>query len=305
MSGLNGFLADFIVGEGELGSAPSGDLASNLLGNSDISLDVSYLPPVSVCPAPEGPSTGRAHSNSDFPHLNTLVQPRRGPCIHYLTLLQRLTALEQLNHTASSNQRDGVPSSEGEGSLSGPRQDSKTVNALEPPQLPHLPCDILLSLTNETLGYCSRVLGCNDCLTDVSCLLIFAIVIEKSVGLYQVIVRSYGIWSDALANRERLLQSAAQGGQACSDAAKDGRIRECSESPIRVGDYKLGGRESRMMVKMLVKLGLREMAGLLDRLRDVVSRLPSGKGQASTCKVALENAWGELSMVNGVVDLWL
>ena len=273
---------------------------SGSLGSSSCLPEIPLLTPTSSM-------LGSTHlatpSNHRFP---TAAPPEvyATQCNHYLSLLQSLATIERVLHLSHSH--------------SVAIADSPTLTAVHPTQKSSqhispnsysrgkrhsldLSFDQILALAKETLRQSSDVLKCESCLSNSSCLLLFAVLSEKVVGLYQAGAGAYGICSETRALGEAT-QHFARDQNGLTGSSVTGYIATCQTSKICVGEHELEPAEGRALVKNLVKSRLKEMADILNRLRNAIGNLPGDGGQASACQNALGHAWGKLGFVSGIVD---
>jgi len=276
---------------------------SDTLGSSSSLPEIPLLTPTSSMFGPTQLATPSNHCFSiGEPHDLYATQ-----CNHYLSLLQNLATIEKVLH--SSHPHSAAPA------------DSPTLKATHPTQPPSkqthprsskrpsldLSFDQILALAKETLRQSSDVLKCDACLANSSCLLLFAVLSEKVVGLYQAGAGAYGIHTDTTGGSAlgELAPHFARDHHAVglpAAGAATAYVAACQTSKICVGKHELEPVEERALVKNLVKSRLKEMADVLNRLRSAVGNLPGDGGQASACRNALGHAWGKLGFVSGLVE---
>jgi len=272
---------------------------SDSLGSSSCLPEIPLLTPTSSM---FGPSQLATPSNPCFP-MGEPQELYATQCNHYLSLLQNLATIEKVLHSSHPN--------------SVATADSPSLKAVHSAQTPSkqtfqnnfsrlkrrsldLSFDQILALAKETLRQSSDVLKCDACRGNSSCLLLFAVLSEKVVGLYQAGAGAYSIHSETGAMGELTQQFVRdQGGLAGSATCY---IAACQTSKICVGKHELEPAEERALVKNLVKSRLKEMAEILNRLRGAIGNLPGDGGQASACQNAFGHAWGKLAFVSGIVD---
>ncbi|MCJ1361077.1 hypothetical protein MMC16_000174 [Acarospora aff. strigata] len=271
---------------------------SDSFGSASCMPELALLTPTSSM---FGQTPLSAHPNHSFP----MGEPHKicaTQCNHYLSLLQNLATIERVLH--SSHPHPGpVPHSPGLKAVHSVQAQSShpSQNNFSRGKRDHLDLsfDHILALAKETLRQSAGVLKCEACLGDSSCLLMFAVLSEKVVGLYQAGAGAYGIYGQARILGEQQNYSRDQGG---SGGVAMGQIATCQTSKICVGKHELEPAEERVLVKNLLKSRLKEMTEILDRLRTVIENLPGDGGQASACQNALGHAWGKLGFVSGMVD---
>lgn len=268
---------------------------SDSLGSSSCLPEMPLLTPTSSMFGPAQLATPSNHAFSvGEPHDLYATQ-----CNHYLSLLQNLATIEKVLHSTHPHSVDSPGLRAVQPGHTPSKPTSQNTQSRHRRHSLDLSFDQILALAKETLRQSSDVLKCEACLSNSSCLLLFAVLSEKVVGLYQAGAGAYGIHCETGAQGElsqRLGRD--QGGLA---ASATGYIAACQTSKISVGKHELEPAEERALVKNLVKSRLKEMAEILNRLRSAVGNLPGDGGQASACQNALGHAWGKLVLVSGIV----
>lgn len=260
---------------------------SDSLGSSSCLPEIPLLTPTSSM---VGPSHFATPSN----HLFSTGEPHElyaTQCNHYLSLLQNLATIEKVLHSSHPQDSPGISTPSTQISQNYPRGKRHSLD---------LSFDQILALAKETLRQSADVLKCEACLGNSSCLLLFAVLSEKVVGLYQAGAGAYGIQSETRSLGEPTPHFVRDQGGLAGSAT--GYIAACQTSKICVGKHELEPAEGRALVKNLVKSRLKEMADILNRLRSAIGNLPGDGGQASACQNALGHAWGKLGFVSGIVD---
>ncbi|KAI9874763.1 MAG: hypothetical protein M1830_009311 [Pleopsidium flavum] len=230
------------------------------------------------------------------------------PCTHYLSLLQTLATLEKGLHAPHPQPTIFHESPDIEAvRFNHTRSIQALPNHHWQAKSSHLDLsfDQILALAKGTLAQSSDIFQCEACLSDSSCLLMFAVLIEKLLWLYQAGAKAYGICNDYRpqnAHQQHGHFPRNPGGH--REIMENQPVAACQTSKICVGKHELDPAEERVLVKNLVMSRLKEMADILDRLSSAIGSLPDHSLQASACHNALGHAWGKLRFVSGIVEVY-